>query len=293
MRLKADLTLLAVAIIWGSAFIAQGVAAQHGIAYLYNAASFLLATIILLPLIPRANKISRQQVFWTVLVGFILFMGSTLQQVGIYYTKVANAGFITSLYVIFIPFILLLGFREKPNKLDLLAVFIAALGAFLLSTAGHIQFQPGDTLELIGAVFWALHMVILGKFASRYEPLSFAAGQYLVSGVLSLLLGLFIEDKTILLVPAVIGAVLFRALFSIAIGYTLQVWGQRHTPPTDAALILGLESVFATIFGWLLLNQLLLPIQVLGCFIIFTAVMLSQIKNINPGNPASAPIEPL
>jgi drug/metabolite transporter (DMT)-like permease len=282
MRLKADLTLLSVAVIWGTAFITQGIAAQYHLAYLFNGVSFILATLILIPFIPRKHKITTNQWLWMLIAGGILFFASALQQVGIFYTKVANAGFLTSLYTVFTPFILWATFHEKPHWLDLVAVGIACGGAFLLSTAGSFHIQPGDGLELTGAIFWGLHFVVLGKFASRFEPVSFAAGQFLVGGLVNLFLGLWLENIHQLILFPVILAILYRAVFSIGIGYTLQVWGQRHTPPTDAALILGLESVFAVLSAWLFLKQTLLPIQILGCIIIFVAVMISQVKNFLP-----------
>jgi drug/metabolite transporter (DMT)-like permease len=178
------------------------------------------------------------------------------------------------------------GFREKPHWLDLLAVTAASLGAYLLSTAGSFQIQPGDGLELTGAIFWGLHFVVLGKFASRFEPVSFAAGQFLVGGFFNLMMGLAFENLGQLTPLPVLGAILYRAVFSIGIGYTLQVWGQRHTPPTDAALILGLEAVFAALAAWLILKQTLLPIQILGCVIILSAVMISQLKSFSPAAKA-------
>ena len=278
MRLKADLTLFGVAAIWGTAFISQSIAAQYQLAYLFNGVSFILASVILFPFIPRKGKIRSAQWLWMTLAGIILFIATALQQVGIFTTKVANAGFLTSLYTVFTPFILWVLFHEKPHWLDVVAVTGASLGAYLLSTAGSFQIQPGDTLELIGAVFWGLHFVVLGKFASRFEPVSFAAGQFLAGGLLNLFMGLAFEHTSMLAPLPVLGAILYRAVFSIGIGYTLQVWGQRHTPPTDAALILSLEAVFAALAAWLILKQILLPIQVLGCLIIFAAVALSQFK---------------
>lgn len=281
MRLKADLLLFLVAIIWGTAFVAQGIAGQYHVAFLYNGASFILAALILIPFLPRGLKITRKQWFWMLAAGFILFAATALQQVGIFYTKVANAGFLTSLYAVFTPFLLFIGFREKPHRLDMIAVTMAVVGAFLLSTAGRFQVQPGDALEIVGSIFWALHFVVLGKFASKFESISFAAGHFFICGFLNLMVGLFFE-KILWLTPApVLGAILYRATLSIGIGYTLQVWGQKHTPPTDAALILGLEAVFAVIAGWIALNQILLPIQILGCSIIFFAVLLSQFKGWN------------
>ncbi len=278
MRLKADLLLFLVAIIWGTAFVAQGIAARFHVAFLYNSVSFILAALILVPFIPRHIKITRAQWLWMLAAGSVLFVATALQQVGIFYTKVANAGFLTSLYTVFTPFLLFIGFREKPHRLDVIAVTMAVVGAFLLSTAGRFQVQPGDAMETIGSIFWALHFVVLGKFASKFESISFAAGHFFVSGLLNLIMGLLFENLNLLTPLPVLGAILYRATLSIGIGYTLQVWGQKHTPPTDAALILGLEAVFAVIAGWIALHQNLLPFQLVGCVVIFLAVLISQSK---------------
>ncbi len=278
MRLKADLFLFLVAIIWGTAFVAQGIAGRYHVAFLYNGVSFMLAALILVPFIPRRIKIPPQQWLWMLAAGSVLFVATALQQVGIFYTKVANAGFLTSLYAVFTPFLLFIGFREKPHRLDVIAVTMAVVGAFLLSTAGRFQVQPGDALETIGSIFWALHFVVLGKFASKFDSISFASGHFFISGFLNFIVGLFFENLGWLTPLAVLGAILYRATLSIGVGYTLQVWGQKHTPPTDAALILGLEAVFAVIAGWIALGQILLPIQIVGCSIIFLAVLISQFK---------------
>ncbi len=278
MRIKADLTLFVVAIIWGTAFVTQGIAGKYHVAYLFNGVSFILAALILLPLIPRPVRITREQWKWMFVAGGILFLATALQQVGIFYTKIANAGFLTSLYVIFTPFMLWIGFQERPHRLDAIAVLMAGIGGFFLSTAGNFVIQKGDALETIGSIFWALHFVVLGKFAARFESISFASGHFFVSGFLNLLIGLAVENLHLLTPAPVLGAILYRATLSIGLGYTLQVWGQKHTPPTDAALILGLEAVFAGVAGWLVLGQTLLPIQVMGCLIILVAVLLSQTK---------------
>ncbi len=281
LRLKANLTLFAVAIIWGTGFIAQAVAGRYHVAYLFNGASFILAVIFLIPFMPRGKKIAPAQWKWMLIAGGILFFATALQQVGILYTRVANAGFLTSLYVVFTPFLLWLGFRERPHWIDLLAVIAATVGAYFLSSAGKgLQFQNGDSLELIGAIFWGMHFVVLGKFASRFEPITFAAGQFLVTGLLNFAMGLVFEHLGQLTPLPMIGAILYRASLSVGIGYTLQVWGQKHTAPTDAALILGLEAVFAALAAWLALRQGLLPVQVLGCGIILAAVMFSQLKGL-------------
>ena len=283
MRLKADLLLFMVAIIWGTAFVAQGIAGQYHIAYLFNGTSFMLAGLILIPFIPRGTEVNKEQWKWMLAAGVILFIATAMQQVGLLYTKVANASFLTSLYAVFTPFLLWIGFRERPHWVDLIAVAMAGAGAFMLSTAGKFQVQSGDSIELMGSLFWALHFVVIGKFASRFESVSFASGHFFISGLLNLLIGLFVENVSILAALPLIIAILYRATLSIGLGYTLQVWGQKHTPPTDAALILGLEAVFAVMAAWFVLHQPLVLIQIIGCIVIFIAVLISQFKEWNSG----------
>ncbi len=279
MRPKANAALFFVALIWGASFIAQDISAQYQIAYIFNGVSFLIGGLVLLPFTPRKEKISRGQWKWMAIAGTILFIASTLQQVGIFYTQIANASFLTSLYIVFIPFILWMAFRERPHNIDILAVFMAIIGAYLLSTAGTgLQFQRGDALEILGAVFWGMHVVLLGKFATKYNTISFASGQFLIAGIVMLLLGLILEDPAQFLVPPLILATVYRGLLSVGVGYTLQVWSQNYTPSTSAGLILSLESVFAATFAWFILGETLLPIQIAGCVIILLAVLFSQFK---------------
>jgi drug/metabolite transporter (DMT)-like permease len=278
MRLKADLTLFFIAIIWGSAFVAQRIAGQMGSVYLFNGVRYILAGLVVFPFVRLKTSMPREQFKWMFIAGFLLFVAAALQQAGMQFTTAGNAGFITSLYVVFVPFVVLFGWREKPHWMSVVAVGMAVVGAYLLSPGGKgLEVQRGDALELVGALFWALHVVVLGKFASRFEPMSFSVGQLLVCGLLNLTLGLFVEQPVFSWSLA--GAAVYTAVMSLGLCYTLQVWAQRHTPPSDAALLLSLEAVFAVLAGWLLLNELLTGIQVFGCFLIFLAVGLSQLKS--------------
>lgn len=288
MRLKADITLFLISIIWGSAFVAQRVAGQMGSVYLFNGFRYLLAALVVLPVAYRGrrpadeNYLSRDQYKWMAIAGFFLFMGSALQQAGMVYTTAGNAGFITSLYVVLIPIVLFVFWREKPHWMLLVAFGLAVVGTFLLSTGGRFEVRAGDALELVGALFWAFHVITLGKFASKFESMSFSVGQLVVCGILNLGVGFAVETM-ITFNWQIVFAVVYTAVFSLGLCYTLQVWAQRHTPPADAALLLSLESVFAVLSGWLLLNERLAAIQVLGCALIFVAVLLSQFKEWTSG----------
>lgn len=294
MRLRADLTLLLVSVIWGSAFVAQRVAGQMGSVYLFNGARYLLAALVVLPLALRVGKASslkgqdinatysREGYKWMIVAGFLLFLGSAFQQAGLVSTTAGNAGFITSLYVVLVPVALFIVWREKPHWMSIVAVALAGVGAFLLSTGGSFEVQPGDALELFGALFWTFHVIVLGKYASKFEAMSFSVGQLIVCAILNLGLGVFVEPSLTFSWP-LFGAIAYTAFFSLGLCYTLQIWAQRHTPPADAALILSLESVFSVLSGWFLLNENLAAIQIAGCALIFSAVVLSQFKEWNSG----------
>lgn len=284
MRLKADFTLLFVAIIWGTAFVAQAFAGRVGSVYFFNGLRFLLAALIVLPFALRAGwsqplpwMRGSKEGLWMVAAGLVLFSAAALQQLGLLQTTAGHAGFITSLYVVFVPLFLFIFWHEKPHWLNILAIFLAALGAFLLSTGGKsLVPQSGDVIELMGAFLWTLHVILLGKVASRYEPLAFSVGQFVVCGMLNLAMGFLVEKPTSAELEALIFPILYTALFSVGLGYTLQVWAQRYTPPSDAALILSLESVFAALSGWAILDEMLSLLQIAGCALIFSAVLLSQ-----------------
>jgi drug/metabolite transporter (DMT)-like permease len=241
----------------------------------------LLAAMVVLPFVGRdALRISpypRAQYKWMILAGILLFVASAVQQLGVVYTTAGNAGFITSLYVVLVPIVLFIIWREKVHWISIVAVVLAGVGAFFLSTGGRFEIRAGDALELVGALFWTAHVIILGKYASQFAPMSFSVGQLVVCGLLNLGMGIIVE-KSMPWDLSLLGAIAYTALFSLGLCYTLQIWAQRHTPPADAALILSLESVFAVISGWLLLNERLAAIQVFGCTLIFVAVLLSQFK---------------
>jgi drug/metabolite transporter (DMT)-like permease len=287
MRLKADLTLLIVSIFWGSAFVAQRVAGQMGNAYLFNGVRYLLAAVIVLPFAMRINQASgptypssREQYQWMLIAGFVLFIGSALQQLGVVYTTAGNAGFITSLYVVFVPIVLFMIWREKAHWISSVAVLLAGAGAFFISTGGRFAIHIGGVLELASALFWTLHVVILGKYASKFEAISFSVGQLMVCGILNVGVGIFVEGSMPLNFP-LLGAIVYTSFLSLGLCYTLQIWAQRHTPPADAALILSLEAVFAVLSGWLILNERLAAVQIFGCVLIFVAVLLSQFREWN------------
>jgi drug/metabolite transporter (DMT)-like permease len=281
-RVKADIALLFVASIWGSAFVAQRLAAAQVSVFLFNGLRFVLAALVLMPLALRAKSARRswtRRDAWLVgLLGLLLAGGAGLQQWGLRYTTAGNAGFVTGLYVVIIPFVLAVGWREAPRMAVWLASALATAGLFLLSTGGSLSINPGDVLELAGAFVWAFHVILLGRLVQRLNVLTLSILQYLVCGLLSLLLSLALEGSP--QIGSLNGwlAVFYTAVFSVGLGYTLQAAGQRYAPPADAAILLSMESVFAALFGWLILGEALTSLQLLGCALMFAGILLAQLR---------------
>jgi len=279
-RLKADLILLAVAVVWGSAFVVCRVAAERISPFLYNGSRFSLGVLTLVPFVWRRLPGLTHREWWGgMLAGALLFGGATLQQAGLQFTTAGKAGFITGLYVVLVPLFLTLVWWQWPRWSAWIASLLAATGLFLLSAVEQLTLSYGDGLELAGAVMWALHVILIGRLAQRVDVLRLAWVQYLVCGVSSVLVGLMLEYQALADLPGVWWAVVYTGALSVGLGYTLQVWGQRHSPPTDASIILSAEAVFAAFFGWLILREVLTARQVLGCGLMLSGMILAQVRS--------------
>jgi drug/metabolite transporter (DMT)-like permease len=275
-RIRSDLLLLLASLIWGSGFIAQSIAAGSMGSFTFNAVRFLIGTLILLAVSRGRMNIARHQRRWVVTAGFFLFAASAMQQIGIETTSVGNAAFITSLYVVLIPLVLWIFGLQKIHPVTWAAVGLAAVGTLLLSTGGAFKPAPGDWFELGSAVLWVGQILVIGLYGKHSDPISFTLGEFAVAaGLNGIGAGLFEWGKFTPQYEAW-WAVLYSGIFPVAIGFTLQVIGQRHAPPVDASLIFSLEAVFAAIFGYLILNETLLPVQILGCILILGALLLAQ-----------------
>jgi drug/metabolite transporter (DMT)-like permease len=283
-RLRADLTLLLVAAVWGSAFVVCRLAAAQTGSFLYNGARFLVGVLTLLPLVGvRLRGLARIEVWGGALAGALLFVASGLQQMGLQFTTAGKAGFITGLYVVLVPLFVALVWRQWPRVSTWVASLLAAIGLFMLSAVERLALAPGDGLELVGAVFWALHVILIGHLAKRVDVLRLALMQYLVCGLLSLAAGWFFELSTAPGLVSAWWAILYTGVFSVGLGYTLQVVGQQHAPAADASVILSGEAVFAALSGWLFLGESLAPWQLFGCALMLAGMILAQVSTWRAG----------
>ncbi|NMB55007.1 MAG: DMT family transporter, partial [Leptolinea sp.] len=276
-RLKADIVLILVAAVWGGGFVAQRTGSQYVGFFVFGAARYFLGALVMLPFI-RIYQIPRRYQLWVFITGFVLFAGSALQQAGIKTTTAGNAAFITGLYVVIVPIILAIITRKPAPGITWAAAGIAVIGTLLLSTGGTLtQFASGDLLELTGAFLWACHLILVSKLSPKINVVLFSLAQYLVAGILNLAFGLIFEYSTFTGLSQTWTAIAYAGIVSTAVGFTGQVWGQRHAPAADAALILSLEAVFAALSGFCFLSERFTIVQLVGCALIFGAVVAAQL----------------
>lgn len=292
--LKSDSLLFVTSMIWGFAFVAQRVSMSYLGPFTFNGVRFALGGLFMLPFLFSKDREKtspgqeggqghspdlRRTMFNACLAGLILFMGASLQQIGLLYTTAGRAGFITSLYVVFVPFIGLIWGR--PVSLgSWIGVSLAALGNYLLSATGGYTLILGDILELIGAFFWAGHVLIIGRLSPLMKPAKLAFIQYLVCSTLSLAVAAATEAFSPQSLYQAAIPILYGGALSVGVAYTLQIIAQRHAPPAHTAVILSLESVFAAFGGWLILNEAIPSQGIVGCTLILLGVLSSQLWRI-------------
>jgi drug/metabolite transporter (DMT)-like permease len=284
-RLRADLLLLLVAFIWGTAFIAQKQANEHMGPISFVGFRFLLSFIAVAPLAFYEHRqksrpeLNRGDLLLAGLIGFFLFAGAILQQAGLVSTSATNGGFLTALYVIFVPVIVWIITGAPPRFVVLIAGVVSIAGAWLLTEKGQFQlWSAGDTLVVVADVAWAAAISLIPVFLRRVErPFFLVFTQHGVVAVLSLIGGLSFEPFSTEGLALALPSILYAGLCSGGIAYTLQILAQKYTPPAEAALILSLESVFAAVSGAVLLSERLTSAAMLGCALIFLGVILVEV----------------
>ncbi|MBQ9911569.1 MAG: DMT family transporter [Firmicutes bacterium] len=287
--LKGSLLLFITAFIWGIAFAFQ----RSGMEYIgpitFMAARCFLAVIFLAVLCmavygpSKAFKFNRATLAGGLGCGVLMTVANNLQQMGMVYTEAGKAGFITAMYILIVPILNVLIFRRKEPVKTWIAVLLGILGLYLLCASGTASIDKGDILVFGCAVFFSGHILCSDRFAAKAEIIKMSFLQFLVSFVLSTVTALLTEDVSFAAIWDGRIAVAYCGILSAGVGYTLQIFGQKSVKPAAASLIMSFESVFAVIGGWLLLHETLSARELLGCAVMFAAIVLVQLQPAKRG----------
>ena len=290
--LRGSMLLVLGSVIWGAAFVAQRVGMDHLGPYAFNGIRMLMAWLVMVPvsaLLERKNRKDpaykapdvKEQRTAGLLCGVLLFAASSLQQMGLVTTAAGKAGFITALYVVLVPVAAWLLFRKNPGRVIWLGVALSVAALWLLCMpAEGLVLQGGDLLLLGCAVCFTFQILCVDRYAPRVDGARLARDEFLVTGVLSTLAALLSETITADGIRGALVPLLYAGVMSGALGYTLQVFGQRDTDPTVASILMCLESVFATLTGVLILHETMTPREIAGCALMFSAVILAQLSPV-------------
>ncbi len=292
---RANLLLFITAMIWGFAFVAQRQGMEHVSPFTFNAIRFAIGAVSLIPVIllstPKQHS-TAPQVFFNIktmagglCLGIALFLGSSLQQIGIVETTAGKAGFITGLYVIIVPLLGLL-WKQKTGCGTWFGAILAVTGMYFLSVTEDLNISKGDVLVLISALFWAAHVQLISLFIQKSNALHLSLFQFLFCSLFSWLAAVQWEIVTLSGIQGAMWPILYTGIFSVGIAYTLQVIAQQKAHPAHAAIILSLESVFAALGGYLILGEIISLRGLFGCSLMLVGMLLSQLltrkKILNP-----------
>ena len=275
--------------IWGSAFIAQDMGMDYIGPFSFTTGRMFLGFIALIPFffIFEFKKIKEKKfsyniiLFYLSLLGFFLSGGNALQQYSLLYTDVANSAIFTIFYVLIVPAISYFLFSKKIHWSVWPSVFVSIIGGFLLTEINNVTVRLGDSLVLVGAFFWAFHIVYLSKFLKLFNyPIAITMGACLIGSIIAFIPSLVFENITLENLLMEKNELLYAGVLSSGIAFLLQAYSQQNLSPAPVAIIFSLEGVFAAIFGWVLLNQFLSDLKIFGIVLILTAVIFSQLVPI-------------
>ena len=281
------LSALICTIIWGTTFIAQDTGMKVIGPYVFNGVRFFVGFLTLVPfyfLIEKKytyKEVSKNQkkfIHLSILIGLFLFLGTLFQQVALLYTDVANAAFFTIFYVPMVPIIVFFLFKKNIHWSVWPSVILCVIGGYLLTNFNDATVRLGDTLVVLGAIFWSLHIIFIGKIIKEFDaPILIGLIQTIIVSTCSIILALIFEDFIIKNILDQKVQILYAGILSGGIAFVLQIYAQKNISPAPAAIIFSLEGVFATIAAWIILSQILNINNILGCCFILVGVLISQL----------------
>lgn len=282
-RASANLLLLLAGLIWGTAFVAQSTAMDNLGPLQFTGLRFLLATLVILPFalrehrIHNTRKLTRAHMPSLLVICVAFTLGCVLQQYGLVVTSVTNAGFLTAIYVVLTPIFLTLLFKGRPHFLVWPASLFTLLGIYLLG-GGLTALNTGDLLMLVCAIFWALQVIFIGRLAHESgRPITVAVIQFAFVGIVCVILSLFFETYSVQALQNAWFELFFTGAISGGIAFTFQAFGQQWTTPSDAAIMLSSEALFGALAAALLLGERIAFIGLVGCALIFCAILLVEV----------------
>ncbi len=287
--LRGSLLLLLGAVIWGAAFAAQRAGMDHVGPFTFSGVRMLLAGIVMIPASmlsrrkagPVTVEVQKKQRRGGLICGLLLFFATSLQQIGLVYTSAGKAGFITALYVVLVPVAGWVFLRKQPGKMIWAGVGLAVIALYLLCVpAEGFQIEKGDALLLGCAVCFTGQILCVDHYAPQVDGLTLARDEFLITGALSMIIAVFSEEIRMDGILEAAFPIIYSGIFSGAVGYSLQIIGQRDVNPTVASLIMCLESVFAVLTGAILLGERMTGREIAGCVLMFCAVILAQLSAV-------------
>ena len=290
-KLKGNLILLLTAIIWGTSFIAQSVGMESISPNAFIGIRCILGATVLLPVIAVIDGIKKKKgekvlamdknlIVGGVICGVVLYCASYLQTAGLIYTSPGKSGFITALYMVFIPIVgLFMG--KKLSPIVPVCVVIAVFGMYLLCIDSSFTVNHGDVLTLICALFFTAHIMVIDKFSPKVDGVKHSCIQFLFAGIVGIIAMFIFEEPNMADILACWLPILYAGVLSSGVGYTLQIVAQKHAEPTVASIVMSLESVFAALAGWLLINQPMSLREIFGCVLMFGAITIVQLPEKN------------
>jgi len=274
-------------LIWGTTFIAQDTGMDNIGPFTFNAVRFFIGFLAITPLVflfeikkfkSEFKSDIKTFINLSFLIGLSLFLGSALQQVALLYTDVANAAFFTIFYVPMVPIIIFLFNRTSIHWSVWPSVILCLIGGYLLTNFYNATVRLGDSLVILGALFWSTHIIFTGIIVKKYDlPLTLGAVQTLIVALFSFIIALIYEEFIYIEIMKEINSILYAGILSGGFAFVLQIYAQKNITPAPAAIIFSLEGVFATIAAWYILNQILDINNLLGCLFILIGVLLSQL----------------
>ena len=281
----STLLLLMVAFIWGTAFVAQTTGMKSMGPVTFTGFRLLLGGLVLLPFTYfyfNNKSLNFEKIRILILMSFALLIGALFQQVALIYTNVANVAFLTALYVPIVPFIYFVILKKPVSKYIIFASILCITGVWFLSK-NELEFGSyGDLLSIIGAFFWSFHIILIFKASElNIEPVITAAFHIFFAGLIGMVLAFLIENPNFIDVKNGAFELIYTGILSIGLGFTLQTIAQKHLPPTNVAILLSMESVFASIAAFILLGQILKTNSLIGCTLILLGVIISEYFNNN------------